>query len=223
MIFGKIEYLNLLPFHLFLKRALRHGIEKKAWQKRGSIPSRINRAFETGRIDAAVISSIKSRGRECTDFGIVADGEVMSVLVLPGKNRRDTDSDTSNALADLLGIDGEVMIGDKALRYRLANPDKGIDLAEAWKEETGLPFVFARLCARSRYIRRLRRLTHRFFVSPPKIPCRILRKEAEARGLSAAELQDYLDKIYYRLGWREKRALKHFLRKERRYRGKRRK
>ena len=147
MIFGKIEYLNLLPFHLFLKRTLRHGIEKKAWQKRGSIPSRINRAFETGRIDAAVISSIKSRGRECTDFGIVADGEVMSVLVLPGKNRRDTDSDTSNALADLLGIDGEVMIGDKALRYRLANPDKGIDLAEAWKEETGLPFVFARLCA----------------------------------------------------------------------------
>ncbi|BDY12831.1 MqnA/MqnD/SBP family protein [Hydrogenimonas cancrithermarum] len=221
MIFGKIEYLNLLPFHLFLKRALRHGIEKKAWQKRGSVPSRINRAFEARRVDAAVISSIKSRGRECTDFGIVADGEVMSVLVLPGKSRRDTDSDTSNALASLLGIEGEVMIGDKALRYRLANPGEGIDLAEAWKERTGLPFVFARLCAHSRHIRRLRRLTQRFFTSPPKIPYRILRREAKARGLNAAELRNYLNKIYYRLGWREKRALKRFLRNERRGRRKR--
>ncbi len=210
MIFGKITYLNLLPFHIFLKRALRHSVEKKAWLMRGSTPSKINRDFEAGRIDAAVISSIKSEGHLCTDFGIIANGEVMSVLLFPGKKRDDTDSDTSNALARILGLEGEVMIGDKALKYRLEHPNEGIDLAQEWKEKTGLPFVFATLCAHPKYIKRIRRLSKRFFASPPKIPYSTLKKEAEARDITPQQLQSYLSKIYYRIGWRERRALKLF-------------
>ena len=213
MIFGKIAYLNLLPFHMFLKRELRQSAEKKAWLLRGSVPSKINRDFEAGRIDAAVISSIKSRGRLCTDFGIVAEGEVMSVLLLPGGKKRDTDSDTSNALAAVLGLEGEVMIGDKALGYRLRHPDHGIDLAQAWKEQTGLPFVFARLCAHPRHIERVRRLAERFFAAPTKVPYAVLKKEAAAHGLTAHQLQRYLKKIHYRLGWREKRSLRLFMKK----------
>jgi len=212
MIFGKIEYLNLLPFHLFLKRYLRSGVEKKAWLKRGSVPSRINRAFRSGRIDAAVISSVKSRGCRCSDFGIAADGEVQSVLLLPGEGRADRESDTSNALAKVLGLEGEVLIGDKALRYQLDHPGEGVDLAAAWKAKEGLPFVFARLCAHPRHIRRIRRLTRLFFAKPTKIPYRILKEEARKRGITPAQLQSYLEKIHYRLGWREKRALKRFLR-----------
>jgi len=212
MVFGKIEYLNLLPFHLFLKRYLRHSIEKKAWQKRGSVPAEINRAFRARRIDAAVISSIKSRGCRCTDFGIVADGEVQSVLLLPGASRQDRESDTSNMLAKVLGLEGEVIIGDKALRFYLERPGEGIDLAAAWKAREGLPFVFARLCAHPRHIRRLDRITKAFFARPQKIPHRILLQQAERRGIGVDPLKTYLEKIHYRMGWREKRALKRFLR-----------
>lgn len=213
MIFGKIAYLNLLPFHMYLKRTLRHSTEKKAWLMRGAVPSQINRDFEAGRVDAAVISSVKSQGRLCADFGIVADGEVMSVLLLPGETKRDADSDTSNALASILGLEGEVMIGDKALRYRLEHPGEGIDLAQAWKEKTGLPFVFARLCAHPKHIKRIRRLSARFFIFPPKVPYSLLKKEAAAHGLTVSQLKHYLGKIHYRLGWREKRALRLFLKK----------
>ncbi|WP_300368347.1 MqnA/MqnD/SBP family protein [Hydrogenimonas sp.] len=212
MIFGKIEYLNLLPFHLFLKRHLRHSAEKKAWQKRGSVPADINRAFRARRIDAAVISSIKSRGCRCTDFGIVANGEVQSVLLLPGDPKMDRASDTSNALAKVLGFRGEVIIGDRALRYFLEHPGEGIDLAAAWKARESLPFVFARLCAHPGYIRRINRLTARFFAHPQKIPYRILKEQAKRRGIEVHQLQDYLDRIHYRIGWREKRALQRFFR-----------
>jgi chorismate dehydratase len=212
MIFGKIEYLNLLPFHLFLKRYLRHSAEKKAWLKRGSVPSEINRAFRARRIDAAVISSIKSRGCRCSDLGIVADGEVQSVLLLPGPARSDRESDTSNALARVLGLEGEVLIGDKALRFYLEHPGEGIDLAAAWKAREGLPFVFARLCAHPRHTRRIERLSRRFLSHPVKIPHRVLVEEAKKRKISVAHLQAYLEKIHYRLGWREKRALHRFFR-----------
>ncbi|WP_201352320.1 MqnA/MqnD/SBP family protein [Hydrogenimonas urashimensis] len=212
MIFGKIEYLNLLPFHLFLKRYLRYSIEKKAWQKRGSVPASINRAFRARRIDAAVISSIRSRGCRCTDFGIVADGEVQSVLLLPGVLKNDAESDSSNILARVLGMEGEVIIGDKALRYFLAHPGEAVDLAAAWRKRESLPFVFARLCAHPPHIRRLERITKHFFAHPQKIPYRTLKEQAVRRGIEVDQLKAYLGKIHYRIGWREKRALKRFFR-----------
>lgn len=45
----------------------------------------------------------------------------------------------------IINLNGKVLIGDAALKYYLEG-GKGIDLAEAWYEKTGLPFVFARLC-----------------------------------------------------------------------------
>jgi len=210
MIFGKIEYLNLLPFHIFLKRYLRNSSEKKAWILKGSVPSKINRAFEAKRIDVAVISSIKSRRYRCSDFGIVADGEVQSVLLIPGEFRTDIESDTSNQLANVLKLKGEILIGDKALRFWIKNPNSAIDLASAWKEKVGLPFVFARLCTHPPYKNRIEKMTKIFFKSPPKIPYRILQNEAHKHEITTQQLQDYLDKIYYQLKWREKRALRRF-------------
>ncbi len=212
MIFGKIEYLNLLPLHIFLKRRLKSASEKSAWQRHGSVPSQINRAFLSGRVDAAVISSIKSRRCRCTDFGIIADGEVRSVLLLPGKAKSDIESDTSNMLARVLGLEGEVLIGDKALHHYHNYPNRGIDLAKLWKEREGLPFVFARLCAHPRHFARIERISRDFFKNPPKIPIYILRRQARLHGLSEAELRAYLKLIYYKMEWREKMALKRFFR-----------
>ena len=40
--------------------------------------------------------------------------------------------------------DAQLLIGDPAIIHRQANPDqKYLDLGEAWREHTGLPFVFA--------------------------------------------------------------------------------
>ena len=210
MIFGKIAYLNLLPFHMFLKRYLRHSGEKKGWQMRGRVPAKVNRDFELGRVDAAVISSIKSRGRRCADMGIVAEGEVLSVLLYPGEHREDGASETSNALARILGLQGRVVIGDRALRERLSGEGEAIDLAEAWRRRYGLPFVFARLCARPRHYRRIERMARLFLRRPVRIPWRERRLAARRHGISEQALDDYLARIGYAIGWREKRALKQF-------------
>ncbi len=97
-------------------------------------------------------------------LGVAADGPVKSVLLkcnVPPQEiktiRRDPASATSNALAELVlkkhfgctvetakgeEANAEVVIGDRALFSKPA-PAGDIDLAGAWKEMTGLPFVFA--------------------------------------------------------------------------------
>ena len=212
MIFGKIDYLNLLPFHMFLKKRLKSSSERCAWQRHGSVPSSVNRAFFGRRVDAAVISSVKSRGLKCTDMGIVADGEVRSVLLLPGSFEKDSESDTSNALAKTLGLEGKVIIGDKALHYYLVDNPEGIDLAAEWKRRYKLPFVFARLCAHPRYFKRIEKLSEEFLSKPQKVPIYILKKKAMEHGISCKDLKEYLALIYYKIGWRERRSLEHFLR-----------
>ena len=209
MIFGSISYLNLLPFQVFLKRALPRSQTQQSIRFRRDVPSTINRAFKRRHINAAFISSITSGKCHCTDLGIIADGPVYSVFVVPGKDETDTESATSNILAKVLGLHGKVVIGDKALQSFLSGA-KGIDLALQWKEKTGLPFVFARLCY-NRYGKKIGALASSFTKQRIKIPQSILKKEAKKRNISPKELLWYLDHIYYRMDYRAKKSLKKFL------------
>ena len=209
MIFGSISYLNLLPFQVFLKRALPRSQTQQSIRFRRDVPSTINRAFKRRHINAAFISSITSGKCHCTDLGIIADGPVYSVFVVPGKDETDTESATSNILAKVLGLHGKVVIGDKALQSFLSGA-KGIDLALQWKEKTGLPFVFARLCY-NRYGKKIGALASNFTKQHIKIPQTILKKEAKKRNISPKELLWYLDHIYYRMDYRAKKSLKKFL------------
>ncbi|HFC03318.1 MAG TPA: hypothetical protein ENJ74_00465, partial [Nitratifractor salsuginis] len=174
-------------------------------------PSVINRRFRQGCVHAAFISSIESRRCRCTGLGIVADGAVHSVFVLPGENATDPASASSNALAGILGFQGQVIIGDAALRHRLSGGE-GIDLAQAWKESTGLPFVFARLCY-NRQGKRIRKLAKDFGSKEWKIPRYILEREARKRQISPAQLRWYLGHIDYRISWKGERSLRLFLKK----------
>ena len=61
MLFGKIDYLNLLPFHVFLKRSRLQNATKKAIEFKKDVPSKLCRSLFYGKVDAAVISSIESR------------------------------------------------------------------------------------------------------------------------------------------------------------------
>lgn len=211
MIFGSISYLNLLPFQVFLKRVLSHSQIQHAIRYRRDVPSNINRAFKKRTVNAAFISSITSAKCRCTDLGIIADGSVYSVLVIPGSDEIDTESATSNVLAKILGLHGKVVIGDKALSYFLSGAE-AIDLAQQWKEKTGLPFVFARLCY-NKYDKEIKALAAAFARQPIKIPQTILKKEAKKRGITPNELLWYLKHIHYIMDHRARQSLKLFLRK----------
>ena len=82
MIFGKIEYLNLLPFHVFMKRHTRSSQESHSMDYYKGVPSNINKKFMTRKVDAAFISSINARKYANVSLGIIAKKEVLSVLLV---------------------------------------------------------------------------------------------------------------------------------------------
>jgi chorismate dehydratase len=215
MIFAKIDFINLLPFYVFIKRHVRSSQMKQIINYKKSYPSKINKQFKKGQIDAAFISSIASKRCRCLDLGIVAKKEVLSVLLLKGENRQDYQSDTSNALAKVLKLQGEVMIGDKALSYYHQQEDheQFIDLAQAWNDRYQLPFVFARLCANG-HGDYLAQLAQHFQQTKVKIPQYILKRYVKRSGLTQSQILDYLDKISYTIGYKEKQSLKKFFRLE---------
>lgn len=209
MIFGRIDYINLLPFYIFLKRyhptLLRLSLAKKG------PPSTINRLFKSRRIDAGFISSIKSRGQKGANLGIIARKKVTSVMVLNNtKSNPDSESDTSNALAKLLKLEGQVVIGDKALKL-FYDGAKHTDLALEWQKKTGLPFAFARLCFNT-HGKKIAKLEKQFLAKHSKrIPQYILKEKAKKSGVTPKQITKYLHHIDYKLDAKAKMALKKFL------------
>jgi len=219
VIFASISYLNLLPFQIFLKRKISNTQIKQIAFYKKNVPSTINQKFLQKKVDAAFISSIKSKNQKCTNLGIIAKKNVYSVLVLKNRvSKEDRDSNTSNVLAKILEVKGEVLIGDKALRYYLNNQkEEFFDLASLWYQKTTLPFVFARLCY-NRHNRRIEKLVKAFKKERVKVPYFYLQKEAKKKGISTTQLRWYLQHIYYTMGYKEKKALKLFFKYAKKYR-----
>lgn len=209
MIFGKIEYLNLLPFHVFMKRFIKGSSAKMNIEYKRGVPAVINKAFHARRVDAAFISSISACKSNCVNLGIIAKKKVKSVLVIPNKkDKKDVESASSNLLADILGVEGEVLIGDKALRYALKNDDY-IDLAEEWYKRYQLPFVFALLCYHKEK-KRYKNIEKKFLKHDMKIPQYLLKSASKRAGLKESEVLEYLKLISYRVDNKAKRGLKKF-------------
>ena len=178
---------------------------------RKNVPSQINKALKKRQIDAGFISSIESPNYNCTNLGIIANKAVFSVFVIQGDNKTDKASASSNRLAKVLGVQGEVLIGDKALKYYLERGE-GIDLATQWYKETQLPFVFARLCYTC-HGKIIEKIAKKFSKQPIKIPQYILKREARKRGITPRQLRWYLKHIEYNMHHKEKKSLKLFLKK----------
>ncbi len=214
MVFGKIDYINLLPLHIYLKKyPLPNGYKMSMEYKKG-VPSKLNKDLFCRRIDAAIISSIESARRKYKnlDVGICANKRVLSVLV--EKNTPDTpdlNSATSNALAKVLAQNGRVIIGDKALKLYLQDPSNYIDLCTKWHEKTGLPFVFARFsCIQKKAL--YEKILKNFSKTKIKISYFMLEKYAKTRKLGIKDIKYYLDGIiYYKISTKEKLALKRFV------------
>jgi chorismate dehydratase len=209
MIFGKIDFINLLPFHVFMKRYARSTQSKQSLHYHKGVPSELNREFAMRRIDAAFISSITAKNCKRFGVGIVAQREVLSVLSLPNADKADADSATSNLLSQILDVHGEVLIGDKALRYYYSGGEH-IDLGRLWNERTGLPFVFALLCTHN-HTDELRRLSRAFVSKKVKIPYYILMEASRRSNLSPVKITHYLQFISYKVGVKEERGYKQFV------------
>lgn len=157
---GCVPYLNARP--------LIYGIEKQVIY--GS-PVDLSLMLKKGELDVALCpvgaSLIEKWSFFIDGMGIVADGDVYSVILVPKKPleliRSVTVDPESRSSVLLLRVilecfygkkirfvsydepaDGFLLIGDKAINYRKSHPEHPvIDLGGAWKKLTGLPFVFA--------------------------------------------------------------------------------
>ncbi|MCX2683184.1 menaquinone via futalosine step 1 [Campylobacter sp. MIT 21-1685] len=214
MIFGKIDYINLLPLHIYLKKYPLANGYKAAMEYKKNVPSKLNEALFKRRIDAGFVSSIESvRPKYANlDLGICANKKVLSVIVQNHTlAEKDKSSATSNVLAALLDINAKVIIGDQALKLYLQNPQLYTDLCAVWYNKTQLPFVFARFsCIRKKAM--FKKILSAFLKKKIKIPQYILEKYSLTRSIAKSDIRHYLnDIIYYKIGMKEKRALKKFI------------
>lgn len=204
---GKIDYLNLLPFDVYLKKSPLSTQQKKMIAYKKSYPAKLNKDFLFSRIDAGFVSSIMALGDKkiASNVGIIAKGEVWSVIVIPQERKDDYQSATSNALAKVLRVNGEVRIGDRALHYKLEGGEYQ-DLGLLWWERHQLPFVFGLFCSKKKSAQ-VQEMLRGFAKSKIKIPHYILEQRAKSSNIPAKEIKQYLQKIYYTLTSKEKRAL----------------
>lgn len=209
MVFGKIQYLNLLPFHVFMKRFTKSTQQSMSMEYKRSVPAKVNISFHNRRVDAAFISSISATKSTYVRVGIIAKKEVKSVIVIPSdKNKRDIESASSNVLAAILKIKGEILIGDKALKYAISNSNY-IDLAQVWSEKHNLPFVFAVLCYHKD--KKLYKTIEREFTKTAvKIPQYILQNASKQSAISTDEITQYLKLISYKIDKKAELGLKKF-------------
>ena len=195
-----------------MKRFTKSSSQKMSMHFKKGVPADINQKFLTRRVDAAVISSIKARKFNNIGLGIIAKKEVLSVLVIPDAvSKNDKESATSNVLAQILNIKGEVLIGDKALKYYLSDGER-IDLAKVWHEKHQLPFVFALLCYHKDQ-KLYKRIRTNFLRSKVKIPQYILQEASQRTGIEKKEILRYLEYISYEVDLKAKRGLKKFYQK----------
>jgi cyclic dehypoxanthinyl futalosine synthase len=128
-----------------------------------------------------------------------------------GKEPRWVGRPAAAAVDSIGGSRGAVIIGDPALSIE-GKHRHVLDLAEAWRDWTGLPFVFAAWCGRAGsldegderllFAAKLRGLARRDVIAD---------EHAERTGLSAASLRAYLqDAIRYDLDDEERAGLERF-------------
>jgi chorismate dehydratase len=174
-----------------------------------NVPAKVNLLFQKRLVDAAFISSIKAKKYKYARLGIIAKKEVLSVLVVPNDEcKNDKESATSNVLASLLNIHGEVLIGDKALKYYLSGKPH-IDLAHAWNEKYKLPFVFALLSYHNNS-KKIKLIEKEFSKKRVKIPRYILQDASKKTDISEKDILSYLEKISYTLDAKASKGLKKF-------------
>ena len=228
---GAVPYLNARPLCAPLERA-RPGECTLSY----AAPSRIPAALSGGELDVGLMPSLAVLSREglraADGVAIGSDGPVRSVLLLcrtPLPRLKtlalDPDSMSSNALARILlaeahGLrpepapadmaDARLLIGDPALAGLPGPWEEILDLGGAWKDLTGLPFVYALWAGPSLSgpAAGILRAAKQDGLSDLE---RIAREDGPAAGIPFETALPYLrDAIRYDLGDREREGLQAF-------------
>ncbi len=214
MRFGKIDYLNLAPFDVFIKKYPIQNSFKLFINKHKSYPSKLNKEFLFKKIDAGFISSIAGIKSKKTKSGIISYGEVWSVIAIKNDSKFDYQSASSNALSIILKINGEVLIGDRALKYKLNNHKTNkdyIDLGLEWYRKHKLPFVFGLLCC-NKYEKLYNNISKSFNNKNIKIPYYILQEYSNKSKIEKNDIKNYLKHIHYKISNKSKISLFRFYR-----------
>lgn len=204
-------------------------------------PANLVRDLNDGKADVALIPVAHLFSHPelimLEGLGVAADGPVKSVLLKCNKPMgqiktvgRDPASATSNALAELLlkkyfkqdvemydfkeleRPDAMVAIGDRALCADPA-PAGDIDLAEAWKKWTQLPFVFAVWAVRKDFaeIETVTEIAHKAYAAGFLDMEKIAERFVDQLGGSHLFWLDYLDTtIHYKLDKDDMEGLNRF-------------
>ncbi len=192
-----------------MKRFTKSSQQKLSMEYKKNVPAHINNDFLHKNVDAAFISSIRAKNKKYVNLGIIAKKDVQSVIVIPSNNdKKDVESASSNILSNILGIHGEVLIGDKALKYTLTNSNY-VDLAKEWHKKYNLPFVFALLCYHKDK-KLYKKIEKEFLKKEYKVPQYLLKKAARRTGINQTEILKYLKLISYRVDYKAKNAIKKF-------------
>lgn len=169
---GAVSYLNTKPLVFGLEKGMMKDAVELTYDYPGKIAqSLLDNSIDVGLVPVAIIPELKQH-HLITDYCIAADGSVASVCLFSEVPLEeittvllDYQSRTSVMLVQYLvkeywklnvefkkaGIDfiseikgttAAVVIGDRAFKQRKVSPYI-YDLADAWKNHTGLPFVFA--------------------------------------------------------------------------------
>lgn len=220
---GSVPYLNALPLTRFLKSPVTR-LE----------PTKLSAELRAGRLDVALVPVMEvlevSAGtyRVVDRLAIGSEREVYSVYLNYGVPLAkvktvalDPASKTSAELARIVlekfyrlkpryvnadkPADAQLLIGDPAIVHRQRHPEQNyLDLATAWREHTGLPFVFAVWALRTRGLKAistagLLRNAGRLGVS-----------WRGALGRNAFERRYLKEHLCYDLGARQKKAISLF-------------
>lgn len=237
-----VSYLNAKPFLKGLEAAAGHHAFHVQQDIPSVCAARLlSNEADIGLIPVAMIPQLPE-SHIISDFCIAADGAVDSVLLVstvPLREIRtilmDKESRTSVQLARILARDywkipvtfkdqapdqdfsdtttvsAAVLIGDKALEHRGKYPYV-YDLAGAWKDFTGLPFVFAAWTSNKNiHPERIAELNEMFRAGIAAIP--EISKTLAAQ-YPYADIADYLgSKIVYRLDTAARQGLQLFFEK----------
>jgi chorismate dehydratase len=242
---GRVRYINCEPVYYAVERGL---VDAECLLCDGT-PAELNAALRAGELDVSVISVMEAvlrpeAYRILPDLAIACDGPVESVLLLCRRPVESLDglpvalsrhSLTSVYLVRLLlekayGVrpryaEDEVgewaarlVIGDEALRLAPHYPHR-VDLGEAWRALTGLPFVFAVWAVRAEVWaaapEAVRQLHAALLASKRKTregPEAMLAVAQERTGLSEEACRRYLtERLSFELGPRHLEGLRTFM------------
>lgn len=171
-----------------------------------------NHRFEGGSRDQELQVVLDPESRTSQMLARIVIHEIMGISPDRVRYRED---DPLGALDCPEDVDGVLVIGDKALDLDPGASWNPLDLAGAWKEHTGLPFVFAVWGVRSEILELHPWLADRMMQALDDGMAGladIAGAVARDHGTDAARAEDYLrHRIVYRMGDAEEEGLKAFL------------